>query len=27
MEAAMRTQTNNPYWALGEKELKAFWSN
>jgi hypothetical protein len=24
MEAAMRTQTNNPYWALGEKELKEF---
>jgi hypothetical protein len=24
MEAAMRTQTNNPHWALGEKELKSF---
>ncbi len=24
MEAAMKKLTNNPYWALGEKELKAF---
>ncbi len=24
MEAAIRTQTNNTHWALGEKELKSF---